>query len=162
MRLVLQSRQGDGSLHRSAPPPPLRHCHTAAVARTHLSLTAYASHAQATNHCRFCKCRGCKHCHGDLSLPDWATDAANASTKPLCLSVWRGEVYEGAPLVWARCRRDVTTHQRWAAEGGGGAGAAFALRHDPEGAPAGPPLCVAVPAPADLVAWAAQNTPLPL
>ena len=113
-------------------------------------------------HCRFCKCRGCKHCHGDLSLPDWATDAANASTKPLCLSVWRGEVYEGAPLVWARCRRDVTTHQRWAAEGGGGAGSAFSLRHDPEGAPAGAPLCVAVPAPADLVAWAAENTLLPL
>ena len=62
MRLVLQSRQGDGPLHCSAPPPPLRRCHTAAVARTHLSLTAYASHAQATNHCRFCKCRGCPYC----------------------------------------------------------------------------------------------------
>eukprot|EP00966_Prymnesium_polylepis_P031924 742861-Prymnesium_polylepis.2 len=22
-------------------------------------------------HCRYCKCRGCKHCHGDLTLPDW-------------------------------------------------------------------------------------------
>lgn len=77
-------------------------------------------------HCRYCKCRGCKHCHGDLSLPDWIFGAdaslqcsafglcANGTvTYPLCLSVWKGEIHDGAPLVWARCRNDVYAHQQW-------------------------------------------------
>ena len=77
-------------------------------------------------HCRYCKCRGCKHCHGDLSLPDWVFGApadqqcaafglcANQTvTYPLCLSVWKGETHEGAPLVWSRCRTDRYAHQQW-------------------------------------------------
>jgi hypothetical protein len=77
-------------------------------------------------HCRYCKCRGCKHCHGDLSLPDWVFGAAadqqcaafglcanQSVTYPLCLSVWKGEVHEGAPMVWSRCRTDRFAHQQW-------------------------------------------------
>ena len=38
---------------------------------------------------------------------------ASLASAPLCLSVWRGEVHDGAPLVWARCRNDVYAHQQW-------------------------------------------------
>ena len=66
-------------------------------------------------HCRFCKCRGCKHCRRPLAprLGDRRGERELAPALPLRLAR-RG--LRGAPLVWARCRRDVTTHQRWAAE----------------------------------------------
>ena len=76
--------------------------------------------------CRYCKCRGCKHCH--LSADDWAleTDETTQCTPfglctngsltyryPLCLSVWKGEIHEGAPLVWSRCRSDQYENQQF-------------------------------------------------
>ena len=114
-------------------------------------------------HCRYCKCRGCKHCHGDLSLPDWVLGGSaqqqcasfglcgNASlTYPLCLSVWRGEVHEGAPLVWSRCRTDMFKHQQWKrvpSEAG------FLLQHAEEKRADGGTerLCVAAPLPTRLL-----------
>lgn len=92
------------------------------------------------NHCRYCKCRGCDFCHGDLSLPDWALHmgtadqcaafgmCTNASSYPLCLSVWRGELEEGAPLVWSRCRKDVFVHQQWTLQSSPSAEAADAVQ----------------------------------
>ena len=78
------------------------------------------------SHCRYCKCRGCKHCHDNLALPEWVYNTPaemqcasfgiclNTTTYPLCLSVWRGEAFDGAPLVWSRCRPNATGHQqRW-------------------------------------------------
>ena len=126
------------------------------------------------SHCRYCKCRGCKHCHGDLSLPDWVLGGsteqqcaafglcANASlTYPLCLSVWKGEARDGAPPVWSRCRTDVYAHQQWRrsprpVEGGAAAAAAapFALEHAGRrkaGTGNEGPLCVAAPLPARLL-----------
>lgn len=122
------------------------------------------------------KCRGCKHCHGDLSLPDWVLGGsqaqqcaafglcANASlTYPLCLSVWRGTVHDGAPLVWSRCRTDVYSHQQWRRrpigaedDATGGAAAAadapFVLERVVSDASSGEePLCVAAPVPARLL-----------
>jgi hypothetical protein len=117
------------------------------------------------NHCRYCKCRGCKFCHGDLALPDWALNiptaeqcsafgmCVNGSTYPLCLSVWRGESREGAPLVWSRCRKDVFAHQQWTLHPAPSAVAADAvqIRLGVGGADTErqPPLCVsaAVPSP---------------
>ena len=117
-------------------------------------------------HCRYCKCRGCKHCHGDLSLPDWVLGGskvqqcaafglcANASlTYPLCLSVWRGEVREGAPLVWSRCRTDIFAHQQWR-QASTREGGAFLLEHAGGGSAAargGESLCAAAPLPARLL-----------
>ena len=107
------------------------------------------------NHCRYCKCRGCNHCHGDLDLPDWVLGATaeqrcagfgicnQSLTFPHCLSIWRGHVYEGAPVVWSRCRVDSFAHQQWkrasvAHQPG------FLLQHA-GGNGGGEPLCVAAP-----------------
>ena len=124
-------------------------------------------------HCRYCKCRGCNFCHGDLSLPDWIFGAdpsvqcaafglcANGTiTYPLCLSVWKGEIHEGAPLVWSRCRKDVYRHQQWLQVPQLGVGATerpVALQLAGFGADAGPssrnaePLCAAVPMPMSIL-----------
>jgi hypothetical protein len=100
-------------------------------------------------------------------LPDWvlggSADAqcaafglcTNASlTYPLCLSAWRGEVGEAAPLVWSRCRTDVYAHQQWrrVRADADGASPAFLLAHGerPTAAPA-EPLCVAAPLPTRLL-----------
>ena len=113
------------------------------------------------NHCRYCKCRGCNHCHGDLDLPDWVLGATaeqrcagfgicnQSLTFPHCLSIWRGHVYEGAPVVWSRCRVDSFAHQQWkrasvAHQPG------FLLQHA-GGNGGGEPLCVAAPISANLL-----------
>lgn len=118
-------------------------------------------------HCRYCKCRGCKHCHGDLSLPDWIYNTPgemqcasfgiclNTTTYPLCLSVWRGEVHDGAAVVWSRCRSDVCEHQQWqlrpAVDGGGGAARGDAFRVELASSSQTEPLCVAAPVAASLI-----------
>ena len=79
---------------------------------------------------------------------DWLLNAARARARReqervrglhLCLSVWRGgeagadggaqELEDGAPLVFALCRRRMNAHQRWAGEkkGGGNANGAFKI-----------------------------------
>ena len=81
----------------------------------------------------------------------------NASlTYPLCLSVWRGEVHEGAPLVWSRCRTDMFQHQQWKrppSHPAGSPSAGFVLQHAAEKRADGgsEPLCVAAPLPARLL-----------
>ena len=136
--------------------------------------------ASKIGHCRYCKCRGCKHCHGDLSLPDWILserpDGSNqnlqckhyglcnlvTAKEPLCLSVWRGLLHAGAPLVWSRCRDDVTAHQQWLprsvrfldAPGTAQLGEEFLLSISPTAVMGAPqePLCVAAPVAAALLA----------
>ena len=108
--------------------------------------------------------------HGDLALPDWVLGGSaeaqcaafglcsNASlTYPLCLSAWRGEVGEAAPLVWSRCRTGVYAHQQWrrvqpVVPAGGASASSFLLAHGerPSAAHA-EPLCVAAPLPARLL-----------
>ena len=88
---------------------------------------------------------------------------ANASlTYPLCLSVWKGEIAEGGPVVWSRCRTDVYAHQQWQrreVHGGGaaGGGSTFAIEHagSTDGAA---PLCVAVPLPTTLLLGAREGS----
>ena len=114
------------------------------------------------SHCRYCKCRGCKHCHGDLSLPDWVYNTPaemqcasfgiclNTTTYPLCLSVWRGEVFDGAPVVWSRCRTDVKRHQQWALPAADAADGSFRVQLRGSDATHGESLCVAAPSAAAL------------
>ena len=112
---------------------------------------------------RYCKCRGCKHCHGDLSLPDWIYNTPgemqcasfgiclNTTTYPLCLSVWRGEVHDGAAAVWSRCRTDVREHQQWLLAPDDALGTfRVQLRGRPDQGNA-EPLCVAAPVAASLM-----------
>ena len=114
------------------------------------------------SHCRYCKCRGCKHCHGDLSLPDWVYNTPaemqcasfgiclNTTTYPLCLSVWRGEVFDDAPVVWSRCRTDVKRHQQWALPAADAADGSFRVQLRGSDATHGESLCVAAPSAAAL------------
>ena len=74
----------------------------------------------------------------------------NTTTYPLCLSVWRGEVFDGAPVVWSRCRTDVKRHQQWALPATEVHDGSFRVQLRGSDATHGEALCVAAPSAAAL------------
>ena len=63
---------------------------------------------------------------------------------------WRGEVFDGAPVVWSRCRTDVKRHQQWALPAADAADGSFRVQLRGSDATHGESLCVAAPSAAAL------------
>ena len=61
-----------------------------------------------------------------------------------------GEVFDGAPVVWSRCRTDVKRHQQWALPAAEAADGSFRVQLRGSDATHGESLCVAAPSAAAL------------